>query len=167
MVAGEGARKRFFHGGSNHGYKADLMTYVNGEYGCAILTNGDFGTYLAFLILRSVAITYNFPSYKEDYFANMNIANIDPIIYRKFVGIYQITLPGNVVDIRITIENQNELMGIGKVNNDPILPLLRLYPSSKLSYFTLLTGPLIEFIEDGNGNVNSLKTNNLILRRIN
>ncbi len=60
-VAGSGAMHRFFHGGSNVGYRAMLVCYVESGDGAAIMTNGDQGTQLFAEILRAVAVEYDWP----------------------------------------------------------------------------------------------------------
>jgi len=54
----------FTHGGSNEGYKCNLMAYNNGD-GVVIMTNGDNGGQLASEIQRSVAREYGWPDFQS------------------------------------------------------------------------------------------------------
>lgn len=53
----------FSHGGSNEGYKCNLVAYYEGD-GVVIMTNGDNGGQLASEILRSVAREYAWPDFQ-------------------------------------------------------------------------------------------------------
>jgi hypothetical protein len=52
----------FSHGGSNWGFRGDILGHVRKGYGVAILTNGDNGTALINEIEARVAAVYNWDS---------------------------------------------------------------------------------------------------------
>ena len=58
---------RFSHGGSNEGYKCNLMCYTRLGMGAVVMTNGDQGGMLAAEIFRSLSKTYNWNVYKPVY----------------------------------------------------------------------------------------------------
>jgi CubicO group peptidase (beta-lactamase class C family) len=73
-VGGSAAHPYFTHGGSNEGYKCNLMAYNDGD-GVVIMTNGDNGGQLASEILRSVAYEYGWPDFQPVEHA---VTHVDP-----------------------------------------------------------------------------------------
>jgi len=148
MIHEEGDRMRFSHSGSNHGYKADFLSYTNYGFGLSILTNGDFGSFVANALVRSVANVYNWPEWRKDWVRELEHVRIDETIFKKFVGKFKYDM--FIIDITLS-EDGKEL----SVFNQIIGPKLRLYSSSTVDYFTLLYGPTIKFIET-NGEYNQI-----------
>ena len=62
VVLGEGERRIFRHAGSNQGFRARMLAFVEGGQGAVVMTNGDGGMELAGEILHSIARTYRWPS---------------------------------------------------------------------------------------------------------
>lgn len=60
-VQGEGPAARFSHGGSNHGFRAQFMAFIEGGRGVFVMTNGDQGSALAQEIVLAVAREYGWP----------------------------------------------------------------------------------------------------------
>ena len=52
----------FSHGGSNWGFRAQLLAHVSKGYGAAIMTNGDRGSTLIDELLARIASVYNWDS---------------------------------------------------------------------------------------------------------
>jgi len=61
-VQGEGSAARFSHGGSNHGFKAQFLAFIEGGRGVFVMTNGDQGSALAQEIILAVAREYLWPA---------------------------------------------------------------------------------------------------------
>lgn len=57
-LAGEGALRRFGHGGANQGYKSQVDGMLDGTSGAVVLTNGEGGTTLVGEVRRAVAAEY-------------------------------------------------------------------------------------------------------------
>src|SRR5262245_1420517 len=60
-VSGEGAARRFGHGGSNVGYRCTLEAFVESGDGIAVMTNSDRGSIVAGAIIRTAAAEYGWP----------------------------------------------------------------------------------------------------------
>lgn len=57
---------RFGHGGSNIGYRCNLIAYQDGRFGAAIMTNGDMGYVLQEEIMRAIAAEYDWPDFSPE-----------------------------------------------------------------------------------------------------
>lgn len=64
-VHGEGAKAYFAHDGSNAGYKATMVAYLESGDGVVVLTNGDQGYELGNRIVRAVAAAYGWPDQRQ------------------------------------------------------------------------------------------------------
>lgn len=65
-IEGEEGARTFSHGGSNHGYKAQFLAFIEGGMGAIIMTNGDNGSPLAREILLSLATEYGWPGIEQE-----------------------------------------------------------------------------------------------------
>lgn len=61
VVTGDGDRRIFRHSGSNTGFRARMVAFVNGGRGAVVMTNGDGGTELIDEIFESIARAYAWP----------------------------------------------------------------------------------------------------------
>lgn len=61
VIMGQGESRIFRHSGSNVGYRARAIGYVQGGRGAVVMTNGDAGTALIEEILGSIARAYAWP----------------------------------------------------------------------------------------------------------
>ena len=57
-ISEDGSEVRFSHGGSNHGFKAQFLAFVEDGRGVMVMTNGDGGGRLAAEVLEAVARLY-------------------------------------------------------------------------------------------------------------
>ena len=62
VVLGDGEHRIFRHSGSNVGFRARMVAYVQGGRGAVVMTNGDSGFELIEEILASIARTYDWPT---------------------------------------------------------------------------------------------------------
>ncbi len=85
-LAGEGDPLRFFHGGSNEGYRCELVAYASLGQGAAIMTNSDSGDRLSREVLNGIADVYDWP----DYIVEKTVAQIEPALYDRLVGTYEV-----------------------------------------------------------------------------
>ena len=58
----QGEGRYFSHGGSNWGFRCELLAHRAKGYGVVVMTNGDNGGELAAVILDRVARAYNWDS---------------------------------------------------------------------------------------------------------
>jgi len=61
-ISEDGSEGRFSHGGSNRGFKAQFLAFMEDGRGVMVMTNGDGGGRLAAEILEAVAGLYGWPS---------------------------------------------------------------------------------------------------------
>jgi hypothetical protein len=61
VVMGDGEWRVFRHSGSNVGYRARMIGYVQGGRGAVVMANGDTGAALIEEILGSIARAYGWP----------------------------------------------------------------------------------------------------------
>lgn len=85
-LAGEGKALRFFHGGSNEGYRCELVAYASLGQGAAVMTNSDSGDRLCREVLNGIAEVYGWP----DYIIEKVVAEVDPSLYDRYVGRYEV-----------------------------------------------------------------------------
>jgi CubicO group peptidase (beta-lactamase class C family) len=60
-LAGEGADRRFGHGGDNVGFKARTTAFLERDQGAVALVNGDDGARVVDLVLETIAREYGWP----------------------------------------------------------------------------------------------------------
>src|SRR5262249_55780089 len=77
-IQGSGDSLRFEHGGSNEGFKCQLVAFASRGQGAVVMTNGDLGGLLAHDILRAVARIYGWPAYQP---IEKALAKVDPAIF--------------------------------------------------------------------------------------
>jgi CubicO group peptidase (beta-lactamase class C family) len=139
IETGGSARYPYFtHGGSNDGFKCNLMAYNNGD-GVVIMTNGDRGGQLAAEILRTVAFEYKWPDFAPREISERKEITLSPEILAKYAGIYAMA-PG--VNMTITLaDNQliSQMSGQGKVP---------LFARSETTFFPKGIDAEIEFRKD-------------------
>ena len=61
VVLGDGEARIFRHGGSNVGFRARMIAFVQGGRGAVVMTNGDGGAELVDEIFASIARAYRWP----------------------------------------------------------------------------------------------------------
>ncbi len=92
-VEGEGSAARFSHGGSNHGFRAQFLAFIEGGRGVFVMTNGEQGSALAREIILAVAREYQWPGpqYQE-----VILANLSPEILREIAETYRHQKPAYI-----------------------------------------------------------------------
>jgi hypothetical protein len=141
MVDGNGASRRFSFSGSNVGYKAFMVGYVNSGQGAVIMTNSENGAPLAMEILRAIAAEYGWPDYHP---RERVVAQIDTAVYSDYVGEYELA-PGAVITIT---RAGNKLLSQG-----PGQPQSELLPESLTTFFLRDVDASFTFIKDESGRV--------------
>jgi CubicO group peptidase (beta-lactamase class C family) len=63
FLDGQGATRRFSHGGDNEGFKALFVAYADRGQGAIITTNGDMGWVLCDALMRTIAQEYGWLDY--------------------------------------------------------------------------------------------------------
>jgi hypothetical protein len=134
----------FSHGGSNVGYRCNLVAYNNGD-GIVIMTNGDNGGQLASEILNTVANEYGWHDFQS--VERTQIALTEEALVR-FVGTYQMAPDLNILIVLEGNQLYAQVPGSGKV---PISP------ESERKFFLKVRDAEIEFLVDEMGVVTYLE----------
>lgn len=141
MVDGNGASRRFSFSGSNVGYKAFMVGYVNSGQGAVVMTNSENGAPLAMELLRAIAAEYGWPDYHP---RERVIIQIDSALYSDYVGEYELA-PGAIITIT---QVGNKLMSKG-----PGQPEAELLPESPTTFFLRDVDASFTFVKDDSGRV--------------
>jgi CubicO group peptidase (beta-lactamase class C family) len=151
-VQGTGPSLHFSHGGSNLGFRAQLVMFPAVGKGAVIMANGDRADWVIGNLTRSIASEYDWPALKqtERGVVPLSIAQLDAL-----VAVY--SLPpgpsGEQVTYEITRTGNKlfaELKGLGSY------PKYELFPSSSTSFFSTI-GLDVSFTLDTSGRATSLK----------
>lgn len=151
-VEGTGPSLEFSHGGSNFGFRAQVVMFPAVGKGAVIMANGDRADWVISSLIKSIASEYDWPALKqtEREVVPLSTAQLDVLI-----GVY--SLPpgpsGEPVTYEITHTGNRlfaELKGLGSY------PKYELFPSSATSFFST-SGLNVDFTLDTSGRATSLK----------
>jgi len=79
-------RRWFGHGGSNEGFKCQLVVFFDGR-GAAVMTNGDRGHEVIRQILGTLAVAYDWQDFRPE---ERQVATIAPQLLEELVGTYRV-----------------------------------------------------------------------------
>ncbi len=142
----DGEAPRFTHGGSNHGFKAQFVAFVNEGEGAVVMTNGDQGTLLAMEIIQAAARSYGWPAPLP---REVDVVSLDQPLLDRVQGTY--TLQGMDVEVSITVEDDHLLAAVGEDSPEPYFPL------SPTRFINLASGDEFQVILDEEGSVEALE----------
>lgn len=135
----------FGHGGSNVGYRCELLAHCRDGWGAVVMTNSDQGTVLAQKIIRATAEEYGWP----DCFPEVpNPAQVGPPICRAYTGEYE--PDGQRPGLSIICEEDALYLQCGVQH--PIL----LHPVSETDYIAQALHVGVSFFKDATGAVAGL-----------
>jgi len=137
---------RFFHTGSNPGYRSELQAYLHRGQGAVIMTNGDQGWRLARELLWAIADEYGWPDY--DYRPEIRtVVKLGPSDLERFVGRYRISIESPTSwNLNITLDDDGLSAEILDYTRK-----VRLYPESKEACFTIEDATKLMFVKDQAG----------------
>jgi CubicO group peptidase (beta-lactamase class C family) len=141
MIDGKDASRRFSFSGSNVGYKAFMVGYMNSSQGAVVMTNAESGAPLALEILRSVAAEYGWPDYRP---RERVITKVNSAIFSDYIGEYELA-PGAVVTIT--------RVGDKLMSRAPGQPEAELLPESPGTFFLREVDASFTFVKDDAGRV--------------
>jgi CubicO group peptidase (beta-lactamase class C family) len=142
-LAGTGKAANFRHGGSNAGYRCQLMAYTETGQGAVVMTDSDGGNALSDEILRGIAREYGWPDYHP---VEKVVAQLDPTIYSSYAGEYEAPQVGKII---VSTDQSHffveaEVLGSGKTE---------LFPESEVQFFATSANLSIGFSKDPIGSV--------------
>jgi hypothetical protein len=148
-LSGSGEARTFSHGGSNMGFRCQMIAFVEKGQGAAVMTNADKGSELADEILRSIASVYNWPVYESK---EVVVVDIDPAKLEPYVGDYRLESQPKM-PILVSIEDGHlvvKSMATGKMD---------LLPMSETEFVYLDGGIFITFVQGTDGDFDQMKVN--------
>ena len=112
-----GAASYFSHGGSNEGFRCQMVAHRDKGYGAVIMTNADGGNEIIPEILRAIAAAYGWEGYQNE---PLEPAKLDAAALAARAGRYQLssdevltlTPKGEHMDARVTLQKNFELIPI-------------------------------------------------------
>lgn len=141
---GSGEKATFGHGGSNAGFRCQLLAFTELGQGVVVMTNGDMGGYLMDEILRSFSSIYDWAMYKPE---TKELWSLDKEDLEAFTGQYQLNIQGMEAVFEVTIQDDH-LKGV-QLWDDLVLEI---YPEAVNIFFNLEDGMTFIFEENSDGN---------------
>jgi CubicO group peptidase (beta-lactamase class C family) len=142
QVGGSEKHPYFTHGGSNEGYKCNLMAYNDGD-GVVIMTSGDNGGQLAAELQRSVAYEYGWPDFQP---VEHSVTQVDAKVLDDYAGVYQDS------NMLFTVTREADQLFV-QLTGQPKFPL---FPKSKREFFLKVVDAQIAFEVDSQGKATQL-----------
>jgi len=143
-LGGNGESFYLSHGGSNEGYKCNLIAFPEKGQGAVIMTNGDGGGNLSSEITRAIAKEYDWGVFMAIEKTNVEI---DPMLYDQYVGEYEI-MPEFIVKV-----SKGESRLILEIPGEG---LSEYFPETSTHFIATNGGPNIWFVCGKNGEVNGI-----------
>ncbi len=143
-LAQRGHPLRFWHSGSNGGYKSLFEAYAEGRQGLVIMTNGDR---LIGEIQRAVAQEYMWPDGRPQ---EHTVVKIDPRVLRAFTGAY---LFSGLFKFTVTEKNGKLYVQYPPFGQEA----LELLAESDNRFFTTSQPFVIEFQREADGSIKKAK----------
>jgi CubicO group peptidase (beta-lactamase class C family) len=137
-LQGSGRTARFGHGGSNEGFKCQMIVFTDQGQGAVIMTNGERGGWLADELLRAIAREYDWPSYKP---VERTVIPVPAAELAALTGRYEMR-PGKV--FTIALEGETLFIKEGEWKT-------QLYPESPTRFFELDEEHTLVFEKDAAG----------------
>ena len=136
FLEGEGASRRFYHTGGNHGFTCVALAYCESGHGAAIMTNSEEGPYLFDELLASIAREYEWVGFLPA----DPISDPDQSNWTKYIGDY-VLATGARYSVRV--DDGTLLL------SSPGQTALRLAPLTESHFVALPLAVEIAFEHDG------------------
>lgn len=146
VARGEGKAFRIAHGGSNAGYKCDLVAYPETGQGVAIMTSGDAGVIVFSELGRAVAREYGWADRQP---IEIERVDIDGAILANYEGRYRIGGARSVYTISVE-DSKLWIKSVGQPKDE-------LLAMSATEFITRQGGTTVKFVNDESGKTMGLK----------
>jgi len=143
-LAGSGQNLRFWHDGSNEGFRCDLEAYAETGQGVVLMTNSDQGISLISEIERAIATEYGWSGFEPK---ERVLARIDPAVLPSYTGAYDL---GGVVKLTVTLKDGH--IYLQKPDREP----QEMFPESEKQFFVLSDQAVFSFEKDQTGAVTKM-----------
>jgi CubicO group peptidase (beta-lactamase class C family) len=146
-IQGEGEEARFSHGGSNYGFKARFLAFMEEGRGIFVMTNGDRGSALAQEVTLAVAEAYGWPVPRPQ---EVILADVPESILQEIAGPYRIE--SQELDLTVTVVD-----GHLKVEVPEADVVKFFHPTAENFFIDLSDGERIRVDRDEAGRVTALQ----------
>lgn len=133
---------RFGHGGSNEGFRCNMIAYTNLGKGAVVMTNGDQGGSLISEIFRSISKTYNWDIYKPVF---RGIIYPGEDVLQEYTGTYEFE-----PDYSATINVSDNSLILKQLWDKEEYPFL---PEKRDTFFRTETNEELVFTRDEKGEI--------------
>jgi CubicO group peptidase (beta-lactamase class C family) len=144
LIGGSPSDPYFSHGGVNEGFESLFVAYRNHGDGAVVMTNAEGGSLLADYVMRSIAMEYGWPDYRQ---AVRTQVKVDRATLARYVGTYQLA-----PDFSMTVTLEGDQL-ITQLTDQDKVPI---FPESQAKFFTKVVAADIEFLSNEKGQVTAL-----------
>ena len=159
-LGGTGRGFHFGHGGSNEGFRCELIYFPEVGKGAAIMTNADDGSAVVSETFMALAAEYGWPDYGQEERATVVL---DPKALDALAGEYQAPDPNQPgappIPVLVTHEGERLFLEVR-----PYVPKHEIFPASADSFFAL-TGAGMTFTRDASGRGAALRLGGITAKR--
>ena len=125
----------FGHGGSNQGYRAQMILFSETGDGAVVMTNSETGAEVVVEVMRSLAREYGWPRYRP---VEKTAVVLDPAVLRDVVGRYEATASGNTLMLSFAVQDGQM---VGTVSTWPSPRVLFPLSATEPRFFIREAGP--------------------------
>jgi CubicO group peptidase (beta-lactamase class C family) len=144
QIGGSPPDPYFSHGGVNEGFESLFVAYRNHGDGAVVMTNAQGGSLLADYVMRSIAMEYGWPDYRQ---VVRTQVKVDRATLARYVGTYQLAPDFSMA---VTLEGDQLITQLTDQDKVPI------FPESPTEFFTKVVAADIEFLSNGKGEVTAM-----------
>ena len=148
-LEGEGAARIFAHGGSNAGFRAMFVGFVETGQGAVVMTNGDLGGLLVQEVLRGIAHVYGWEQFKA---TEKTVVAVDSAQLAALAGRYRVEGAGQERILTVTL-NEGRL----EVRSPGWLSARTLHASAPDRFFMLESAAELRFERDEAGRATAIE----------
>jgi len=152
-IEGAGRYTRFGHGGSNAGFRCQMLAYLESGQGAVVMTNADGGGRLAAEILRAIASEYGWPGYPGA--KEKTVVPVAAAALQNYSGRYELR-PGREITLKV---NDGKLILVDRTET------IELLAESPTKFFELVGETEIEFLGGADGAVTGMLVNGQVRAR--
>ena len=159
-LGGSGRGFHFGHGGSNEGFRCELIMFPEVGKGAAVMTNADDGSVVVNEIFMALAAEYGWPDYGQQVRATVPLSSS---ALDELAGEYQAPNPNPPgtppIPVLVTHEGERLFLEVR-----PYVPRLEIFPASPDSFFAL-SGMNLSFTRDASGKGVALRLGGITAKR--
>ena len=141
-VMGEGANRRFSHGGSNDGYQCETGCMLESGNGAVVLTNAESGLIFYWEVFAAIAAVHGWAGFMPE---PKRVKPIPPEDLEKYTGSFDIVSGVDLPEMKVWVENGALTTHIPGMRGGPNQPLMdengRLFNRTRPSETEIIYGP--------------------------